>query len=44
MNAKISVFVICTETIIHWLSYNLNDCNFNRSRNIVVPLETHGRE
>ena len=28
MNAKISVFVICVETIINLLLFNLNDCTF----------------
>ena len=28
MNAKISVFVICVETIIDLLLYNLHDCTF----------------
>ena len=28
MNAKISVFVICVEAIIHLLLYNLHDCTF----------------
>ena len=30
MNAKISVFVICVESIIYLLSYNLHDCTFKR--------------
>ena len=29
MNAKISFFVICVETIMYWLLYNLHDCTFN---------------
>ena len=28
MNAKILVFVICIETIIYLLLYNLHDCTF----------------
>ena len=28
MNEKISVFVICVETILYLLLYNLHDCNF----------------
>ena len=28
MNVKISVFVICIETIIYLLLYNLHDCTF----------------
>ena len=28
MNANISVFVICVETIIYWLLYNLHDSAF----------------
>ena len=31
MNAKISVFVICVEAIIHLLLYNLHDCTFKGS-------------
>ena len=29
MNAKISVFFICVETIIYFFIYNLHDCTFN---------------
>ena len=29
MNAKISVFAICVEAIVHLLVYNLHDCTFN---------------
>ena len=29
MNTKFSVFVICIETIIYLLLYNLHDCTFN---------------
>ena len=29
MNAKISVFVICVETIMYLLLYDLRDCDFN---------------
>ena len=29
MNAKISVFVICVETITFLLLHNLHDCTFN---------------
>ena len=47
MNAKISVFVICIEAIMHLVLYNLHDCTFNNfsyiesyrcrlSRNIVL--------
>ena len=28
MNAKITVFVICAETIIYLLLYNFHDCTF----------------
>ena len=28
MTAKMSVFVVCVEAIIHLLLYNLNDCTF----------------
>ena len=28
VNAKMSVFVICVETIIYLLLYNLHDCTF----------------
>ena len=31
MNVKISVFVICIETIIYLLLYNLHDCTFKLS-------------
>ena len=35
MNAKISVFVIYVETIIHLLLYNLHDCTFkNKIENV----------
>ena len=34
MNAKISVFVICVETIINLLFFNLNDCTFKGSEYI----------
>ena len=29
MNAKISMFVLCVEAIIHLLLYSLHDCTFN---------------
>ena len=29
MNAKMSVFVICVESIIYLSLYNLHDCTFN---------------
>ena len=32
MNAKISEFVICVETIIYLLLYNLHDCTFNKMK------------
>ena len=32
MNAKISVFVICVEAIIYFLSYNLHDCTFKNAK------------
>ena len=28
MNAKISLFAICVEAIIYFLSYNMHECNF----------------
>ena len=31
MNAQISVFVICVESIVYLLLYNLNDCTFKYS-------------
>ena len=31
MNAKISIFVICVESIIYLLSYNFRDCTFKLS-------------
>ena len=31
MNAQISVFVICVESILYLLLYNLNDCTFKYS-------------
>ena len=31
MNIKISVFVICVETIIYMLLYNLYDCIFKKA-------------
>ena len=37
MNAKISVLVICVETIIYLLLYNLHGCTFNlRNMNTVT--------
>ena len=30
MNAKIPVFVICVETILYLLLYNLHDCTFEK--------------
>ena len=30
INAKISVFVICVETIIYLFLHNLHDCTFNK--------------
>ena len=33
MNAKISAFVICGETIIYLLLYNLHDCTFKVLQN-----------
>ena len=32
MNAKISVFNICAEAIIHLLLYSLHDCTFKHSK------------
>ena len=29
MNAKVSVFIVCVETIIFLLFHNLHDCTFN---------------
>ena len=41
MNAKISVFVICIETVIYLLLYNLHDCTFNGLHiNYIFNLET----
>ena len=34
MNARISVFVICVETIIYLILYNLHDCTFNLASKI----------
>ena len=34
MNAKISVFVICVETIIYLLVYKLHDCTFKLGHRI----------
>ena len=36
MNAKTSVFVICVETIIYLLLYNLYDCTFNVCATIIT--------
>ena len=38
MNAKISVFVICVEAIIHLLLYNLHDCTFKDLCRIPEPV------
>ena len=35
MNAKISVFVICVETIIYLLLHNLHDCTFKKTMKII---------
>ena len=32
MNAKISVFNICVEAIIHLLLYSLHDCTYKHSK------------
>ena len=36
MNAKISVFVIFAEVIIYFLLYNLHDCTFKKTINIIL--------
>ena len=38
MNAKISVFVVCIETIICLLLYNLDDCTFKDTQREKAPL------
>ena len=43
MNAKTSIFVICVETIIYLLLYNVHDCTFNSCFNkdfliLMTPL------
>ena len=36
MNGKISVFVIFAEAIICFLLYNLHDCTFKKTINIIL--------
>ena len=40
MNAKISVLVICVETIMYLLLYNLHDCNFKSETNFSAKKGT----
>ena len=39
MNAKISVFVVCVESIIYLLLYNLHDCIFKWNTLIMISEE-----
>ena len=43
MNVKISVFVICVETITYLLLHNLHDCTFKKKTfgNLIVLLHIH---
>ena len=42
MNAKISVFVICVETIIYLSLYNLHDCTFKaNSLSLTLPCKVY---
>ena len=41
MNAKISMFVICVEAIIHLLLNNLHDCSFNFGFNRVKTKNSY---
>ena len=34
MNAKSLVFIICVETIMHLLLYNLDDCTFKNKNEL----------
>ena len=38
MNAKISVFAICTEAIIYWLLNNFHSCTFNWKIDLIYLL------
>ena len=42
INAKISVFVICVETIIYLLLYKLHDCTFNVGKWLNILLKSWG--
>ena len=35
MNAKISLFAICLESMIYLLAYSLHDCTFNDTINLL---------
>ena len=42
MNAKISIFVICVQAIIHLLLHNLHDCTFKTyEHSFMFHIETY---